>query len=62
MRDAVVHTRLMSLISKERGREGARQALQVFDALQRDGLRPDLIAFNTAIAAAGVLFASRPTP
>ena len=55
-RDCFIYTRLMSLFG--RGSANARVALELFDRMQAANVKPDLIAFNAAISAAGAFLPS----
>lgn len=49
--DPFLYTRLMSMCGQKPG--GNDRALHIFESMQSKGIRPDLVAFNTAINAAG---------
>lgn len=51
MQDPFIYARIMSILCKRQ--TGSLQALRVFDEMQRRGVDPDLVCFNTAINAAG---------
>ena len=53
-RDTFLYTRLMTMFSRRSS--DCTQALRIFDSMQSRGIKPDLIAYNTAINAAGELF------
>ena len=50
-RDCFIYTRLMSLFGRKASHAGT--ALQLFDRMQAADVKPDLVAFNAAISAAG---------
>lgn len=52
--DCHTYTRLMSIFARLPG--GADAALGLFERMGRRGIRPDVVAFNCAIGAAGMLF------
>lgn len=52
-RDTFLYTRLMTMFSRRAS--DCAQALHIFDSMQSRGIKPDLIAYNTAINAAGEL-------
>lgn len=49
--DTFLYTRLMTMFSRRSS--DCSQALHIFDSMQSRGIKPDLIAYNTAINAAG---------
>ena len=49
--DPFLYTRLMSMCGQQPG--GSHRALHIFNSMQSKGIRPDLVAFNTAINVAG---------
>lgn len=49
--DTYLYTRLMTMFSRRSS--DCSQALHIFDSMQSRGIKPDLIAYNTAINAAG---------
>ncbi|GAB4817867.1 hypothetical protein N2152v2_004913 [Parachlorella kessleri] len=49
--DPVLYTKLMQMFSQRSG--SAAVALEVFEEMQRDGVAPDLVAYNCALTAAG---------
>lgn len=51
-RDCFIYSRLMSLFGRDTSH--ARIALQLFDRMQAANVKPDLVAFNAAISAAGI--------
>ena len=52
--DAFIYAQLMKSFS--RSRKDASIALQLFQDMEARGLQPDLVAYNTAITAAGKAF------
>lgn len=53
-RDAFIYAQLMKSFS--RSRKDSSIALQLFQDMEARGLQPDLVAYNTAITAAGEVF------
>ena len=53
-RDAFIYAQLMKSFS--RSRKDSSIALQLFHNMEARGLQPDLVAYNTAITAAGRAF------
>ena len=49
--DTFLYTRLMTMFSRRSS--DCSRALHIFDSMQSRGIKPDLIAYNTAINAAG---------
>lgn len=49
--DIFLYTRLMTMFSQKSS--DCSRALHIFDSMQSRGIKPDLIAYNTAINAAG---------
>lgn len=49
--DPFLYTRLMSMCSQTAA--GYKSALQIFHSMQSKGVKPDLVAYNTVINAAG---------
>ena len=49
--DTFLYTRLMTMFSRRAS--DCSQALRIFDSMQSRGIKPDLVAYNTAINAAG---------
>lgn len=49
--DPVLYTKLMRMLGRRPG--GAAAALDLYEEMQRDGVAPDLVAYNCALAAAG---------
>lgn len=50
--DPFLYTRLMSMCGPKAA--GYRSALQIFHSMQSKDIKPDLVAYNTVINAAGV--------
>ena len=50
-KDTFLYTRLMTMFSRRSS--DCSQALHIFDSMQSRGIKPDLVAYNTAINAAG---------
>lgn len=53
-KDTFLYTRLMTMFSRRSS--DCSQALHIFDSMQSRGIKPDLVAYNTAINAAGEPF------
>lgn len=51
--DTFLYTRLMTMFSHRSS--DCSDALQIFESMQSRGIKPDLVAYNTAINAAGML-------
>lgn len=51
--DTFLYTRLMTMFSRRSN--DCSDALQIFESMQSRGIKPDLVAYNTAINAAGML-------
>ena len=51
--DTFLYTRLMTMFSRRS--KDCSDALQIFESMQSRGIKPDLVAYNTAINAAGML-------
>ena len=51
--DVFVYTRLMSMFARSELPHGAVTALGIFSRMRAAGVEPDLVAYNTAIHAAG---------
>ena len=49
--DRFLYTRLLSMFARTPG--GLNQAMAMFDRMQSAGIKPDTVAFNCAIGAAG---------
>jgi pentatricopeptide repeat protein len=49
--DCHLYTRLVSMFARQKG--GLATAMHIFDRMQARGIRPDTVAFNSAITAAG---------
>lgn len=49
--DTFLYTRLMTMFSRRSS--DCSQALRIFGSMQSRGIKPDLVAYNTAINAAG---------
>ena len=49
--DTFLYTRLMTMFTRRS--KDCSEALRIFDNMQKKGIKPDLIAYNTAINAAG---------
>lgn len=52
--DTFLYTRLMTMFSRRSS--DCSQALRIFDSMHSRGIKPDLVAYNTAINAAGKPF------
>ena len=46
-----LYTRLVSMFARQKG--GLDMAMRIFDRMQANGIRPDTVAFNSAITVAG---------
>lgn len=58
--DCHLYTRLVSMFARQQG--GLATAMHIFDRMQARGIRPDTVAFNSAITAAGEPPASASCP
>ena len=54
--DTFLYTRLMTMFTRRSS--DCSQALHIFDSMQSRGIKPDLVAYNTAINAAGKPFST----
>ena len=56
--DTFLYTRLITMFSRRAS--DCSEALRIFDSMQSRGIKPDLVAYNTAINAAGKPFSNAP--
>ncbi len=52
----ILYTRLASMFARQKG--GLETAMRLFDRMQARGIRPDTVAFNSAITVASRLSSS----
>ena len=54
----ILYTRLASMYARQKG--GLETAMHIFDRMQARGIRPDTVAFNSAITVASELLTAAP--
>jgi pentatricopeptide repeat protein len=51
--DRVLYTRLLSIFARQQ--DGLCRAIEMFDRMRAAGIKPDVVAFNAGVGAAGLL-------